>query len=350
MEDTHGLDELNQRVLQTGRCSSCGACVDKCPYLTVFHGKTVMLDRCTLDKGRCFTYCPQTYFDQEAAAGAIFGQPADPGPIGRVMAVKGSRAGDPGIASRGQGGGTVTALLITALQSGLIDAAVVTSQAPGESFSRGMVATAIPDIMSCCGSKYAGSHSLSALKVALERGYEKIGVVGVPCQVRAVRKMALYDLRNEGLKERISLVVGLFCNWAFSAREFHAFLAARFDLTAVTRFHIPPPPARVLEVETSDRVSTIPLDELRPVFQAACSECSDMTSEFADVSVGMYEGKAGWNTLITRTNTGRDLVERALSARNLLLEDFPEANLKHLEEASAAKKARTQGETLSGKV
>jgi Na+-translocating ferredoxin:NAD+ oxidoreductase RNF subunit RnfB len=77
MTEIHGLDELNRRVLQTGSCAGCGACVGRCPYLTAFKGKTVMLDSCTVEHGRCFAYCPMTFFDAEAMSQFVFGQSSD---------------------------------------------------------------------------------------------------------------------------------------------------------------------------------------------------------------------------------------------------------------------------------
>jgi coenzyme F420 hydrogenase subunit beta len=343
MTEIHGLDELNRRVLQTGSCAACGACVAGCPYLTAFKGKTVMLDRCTVEHGRCFAYCPMTFFDTEAASQFVFGQSSDSSEIGHVCAVMASRSQDLDLAASGQAGGTVSTLMAMAVEQGLIDSAVLTAIKPGEEYPHGVVATTVQEIVSSVGSRYVGAHSLAGLREALDRGFERIGVVGLPCQVRSLRKMALYDLKNEHLKERITLVVGLFCNWAFSSRDFVSFLGARFGLTEVKKFHIPPPPANTLEIETAAGIESISLDDVRPLIQAACWKCPDMTSEFADVSVGMYEGRKGWNTLITRSESGRGLVERAISSGKLETDAFPEENLSHLKVASANKKKRAIG-------
>lgn len=340
MEQICGLDELNRRVLERGLCAACGACVGRCPYLISFKGKTVMLDRCTVEHGRCFAYCPMTFFDPDAASRIIFGSPYEDRTIGHARDIKAARATDPAIASAGQGGGTVTSMMISALSTGMIDAAVLTGCPAGEMFARGIVATAAREIVSCCGSRFVGSHSLAALREALDRGHSRIGVVGLPCQVRSLRKMALYDIMNEGLKDRVSLVVGLFCNWAFSPRQFTGFLADEFDLQNIRKCNIPPPPADVLEVETDTGLLRVPLERLRPMIQAACNECPDMTSEFADVSVGMYEGKPGWNTVITRTDAGERLFRRAVEENRLEVEAFPEANLEHLRAASDHKRKR----------
>lgn len=342
MNQIHGLDELRRRVLDKGLCASCGACVGRCPYVTSFKGKTVVLHSCTVEHGRCFAYCPMTFFDPDETSRMVFGSPVESSGIGRFSEVSASRAANSEIAAVGQGGGTVTSLMITALNNGIIDAAVLTAASSEERTGRGIVATTESEIRSCCGSKFTGSHSLSALRKALDDGHDRIGVVALPCQVRSLRKMALYDLKDEGIKGRIALVIGLFCNWAFSARDFSTFLADEVGVSEVGKIQIPPPPANVLEVESEHGITSIPLDRVRPMIQAACHECPDMTAEFSDLSVGMYEGRPEWNTVITRTNRGAELLQEALSAGNIELDRFPEEKLEHLKAASEAKRSRAK--------
>jgi coenzyme F420 hydrogenase subunit beta len=281
-----------------------------------------------------------TFFDADAASRMVFSSSHDPGDLGYHRDVIASRASDDQLAEAGQGGATVTALMLMMLERGVIDAAALTARPPGEVFSSGTVASTPDEIRSCAGSKFVGSHTLSAVRAALDRGFQRIGVVGVPCQVRSLRKMALYDLREEGLRDRIAFVVGLFCNWAFSAREFVAFLVERFAIEEIRRFQIPPPPADCLEVQTRDGLRSIPLADLRPLIQAACNTCGDMTAEFADLSVGMFEGRDGWNTLVVRSDKGLSVLDEALAAGVIKTEPFPAENLVHLKCASANKRKR----------
>jgi coenzyme F420-reducing hydrogenase beta subunit len=65
-----------------------------------------------------------------------------------------------------------------------------------------------------------------------------------------------------------------------------------------------------------------------------------MTAEFADISVGAAEGVAGWNTLIIRSDAGRELVEAAQAKGVIETKPLPEQNLAHLKEASLNKKKR----------
>ncbi len=343
MVEIRGLDALNTEVIQSGLCAACGACVGRCPYLVKFKGKTVKLDQCTVERGRCYAYCPMTFFDEHAASETFFGVPHGESELGHAIGILASRATSGDITASAQGGGTVTALVTNALSHGLIDAAVLTGGSREDGFPCGVVATTPEEVRACAGSKFVGAHALTALKEALDRGFNRIGIVAVPCQVRSVRKMALYDLKSENLRERVRLVIGLFCNWSFSARDFLATLNETLGGRKILKADIPPPPANVLNVQTEAGIESIPLDGLRPIVQTACQNCPDMTSEFADVSVGMYEGKPGWNTLIIRSETGGRLVKRAVAEKWIVTEEFPEINLAHLKDACMNKKRRISG-------
>jgi coenzyme F420 hydrogenase subunit beta len=124
------------------------------------------------------------------------------------------------------------------------------------------------------------------------------------------------------------------------------FLRDRFGEDKLRRMDIPPPPADVLVVETSCGVTEFPLGEVRWMIQKACTECPDMTSEFADLSVGMYEGQPGWNTLIVRTSKGKALVEYARSENRITCDPFPAENLEHLTTAATKKRQRNHRKVL----
>jgi coenzyme F420 hydrogenase subunit beta len=104
---------------------------------------------------------------------------------------------------------------------------------------------------------------------------------------------------------------------------------------------IPPPPANVLVLDTGDGRVEISLSEIKPLIPHTCFICPDMTSELADVSVGMFEGRPGWNTLILRSGKGVELVEHARKEGFLETDGFPAKNLKHLTKAAADKKDRS---------
>jgi coenzyme F420-reducing hydrogenase beta subunit len=69
-----------------------------------------------------------------------------------------------------------------------------------------------------------------------------------------------------------------------------------------------------------------------------------MTSEYADLSVGMYEGRDAWNTLVVRTDTGHQLMRMAMDKGKIQIDVFPQPNLEHLKGASIRKKERAEAQ------
>lgn len=340
MSPVSALEQLYKEVILPRLCAACGACVGNCPYLVKYNGRTVKLDSCSRADGRCYAYCPAVNFDPESISQAIFSQPYDTTGLGVFTEARASRSTSNEILSIAQGGGTVTSLMSMALETGILDAAIVTSAKGPDGFPRGVIATTALAVQESAGSKFVGAHTLDALNLAIERGFTRIGIVGLPCQIRSLRKMQVYDIKDQHLKERVRLVVGLFCNWSFAADEFQSFISRKVGDKKIRNYDVPPPPSNELIVETDDGAESIALEELKPLIQGACRECSDMTSEFADISVGMYEGRPGWNTLMIRSKTGIELIETATHEGVIETGRFPEENLNHLRQASLNKKER----------
>ena len=182
--------------------------------------------------------------------------------------------------------------------------------------------------------------TLAALNQGVKAGYGRIGVVGTPCQAAAVAKMKTNPLGLVDFKDPVALTVGLFCTWALDTRQLISFLSSRLDVSRIRGMDIPPPPAEVLVVDLGDRKVEISLAEIRPLVPKTCLICPDMTSEWADLSVGVLEGAPGWNTLIVRTAKGGDLLESAAAAGYVELREMPPDKRSHLEWASGAKKRR----------
>jgi coenzyme F420 hydrogenase subunit beta len=139
----------------------------------------------------------------------------------------------------------------------------------------------------------------------------------------------------------VALTIGVFCNWALDHRQLVAYLSERMDITEITGMDIPPPPTEVLLVQTRTGQAHFPLEEIRKLIPPTCFICPDMTAEWTDVSVGMYEQRPGWNTLLVRTRTGAELVDKAEADSWLVTEAFPEVNEKALSDAAMAKKERS---------
>jgi coenzyme F420 hydrogenase subunit beta len=338
MAKLYGPRELVQDVQKAGLCIGCGACVDICPYFTNHRGKTSQLFPCTLEQGRCFAYCPKVEVDLDALSRFVFGRAYDGSPLGHHREVLAARAGGGLGRSRFQGGGSASAVMAYALKSGVIDAAALTDR-------EGLVpqprlVTAWQEVPACAGSKFTAAPTLSALNSAARRGHRRLGVACTPCQATAVAQMRANPTGNEEHRLPIKLTVGLFCNWALDTRGLIDSTAARLDPAGVRFMDIPPPPADAMRIDTAEGPVEIPLAEVRKLIPQSCFICPDLTAELADLSIGMFEGRAGWNALIVRTGRGAQLIAAAREEGFLETEAFPPEALEHLARAAAGKKQR----------
>ncbi|MBW2366600.1 MAG: Coenzyme F420 hydrogenase/dehydrogenase, beta subunit C-terminal domain [Deltaproteobacteria bacterium] len=333
-----GSKELSEQVLAQDLCTVCGACMGVCPYFKAHEGKVAQLFDCDLERGRCYAHCPKTGVDYDQLARNYFGKPYNGEALGIYRRITAAKAGEKMRSGKFQNGGTVSALMTLALESGLVEGAVLTD-------NEGLIpmpklVTKSGDVVNCASTKYMAAPTVSCLNQAAADGHEKLGVVGTACQLTGVAQMRNNPLEKENFKDPVALTIGLFCTWALDTRKFLDFLSGKIDIDAITGMDVPPPPAEVFIIKTGDTEVEVPLDEIRSLVPNGCFTCPDMTAEWADLSVGAFEGKAEWNTLIIRTQRGEKLVEKAVKEGYLVLGDFPAAGLEHLTLGADNKKKR----------
>ncbi|MBI5443151.1 MAG: Coenzyme F420 hydrogenase/dehydrogenase, beta subunit C-terminal domain [Deltaproteobacteria bacterium] len=333
-----GPNELVEDVVKQGLCTGCGACVGLCPYFVNHKGKTSQLFACTVSQGRCHAHCPRAEVDLDELSHRAHGEAYGGAPLGHYREAAIAKAGDKVPRGRFQTGGTVSALLSWALASGRIDAAVLTGGDGNTTEPR--LATTPEAVLACASSKYTAAPTLAALNRAIGEGREKLAVVATPCQATAVAQLRANPLGKADFADPVRLTIGLFCTWALGARSWSAFLAERLPGVTILGMDVPPPPARVFVVRTDEGEVEIPLEEVRPHIANACRLCPDMTAEWADLSVGVFEPSPEWNTLVVRTEEGLRAVEAAREAGYLTVEAMPADALESLAGAARNKKRR----------
>jgi coenzyme F420 hydrogenase subunit beta len=334
-----GLKALEEKVFSRDLCAACGACLSLCPYLRSWKGRIVKLDDCNLEEGRCFAYCPRTDIDLDEIYQGIFRKNYEEIGIGPFKKITMVRAKNPLFTKKAQTGGVVSSLIDFALQEKIIQVGILTSR-DKDLLPHGRIIKGRKEILNCAGSSYISGPTLEALNRGPWKGEERIGIVGVPCQVLALARMKTSKLEKKTPIDRVGLVIGLFCTWALDYKPFMTFLRERLDGHSIKKLNITPPPERILEVTVGNELYRIPVDDIRPFIRPSCRVCLDMTAELSDISVGTVEGKEGWNTVIVRTAIGENLLRRAKKAGVVETRPLPKNNLSHLKEASLLKKRR----------
>jgi coenzyme F420 hydrogenase subunit beta len=339
-ETRKGVKELFEEVINQGLCTGCGACITGCPYLVDHEGRIVLMDKCTGDDGDCYRHCPRTFFDRDAVSETVFGGSHDHGEIGLFLEIFMARSLDPEIREKGQDGGTVTGLLVMAMEEGLIDVAACTRMNE-EKMPRGYLARSRSELLQCAGSSYEASLALAAYRSLPKDGLEKIAIVGRGCQMEAVGKLKQMPPQNSPDPGHIRLTLGLICGWALSPGTFHPYLKGICAPSDVRKFDIPHTPHYSFDVHfhgRSDALS-LPLEEIKPFINPACGFCRDMTAEFSDISVGSAGSEfPGWNTVIVRSAVGSELVRLANRRETLETRPLPDHRLENLKKAARKRK------------
>ena len=308
----YGFGELEHKVIKPDICCRCGTCEAFCPRIDHVENRPDLVNYDPLC-GLCFTYCPRTFLDMAAMESKLFGRTRkEDEPLGIYRKAAAAQAQP--VLETAQDGGVATALLVEAMQSGMIDCAIVTGR-DDEWRTQTLIATSPVEIRSAAGTKYTIHNSVMAVKDALEMGYKKIGFVGTPCQIQGLRKVKLLDEPYQFGQDKIALLVGLFCmeNFDYDALM-NGLVKGKFGLEPkdVSRFEIKKGMFRV--IDKAGGAHEVKIEETDPYTFPGCGPCFDFASELADISVGSVGSADGWSTVLTRTDVGEKLYGDALAA------------------------------------
>jgi coenzyme F420 hydrogenase subunit beta len=335
-----GPDELQAEVQQADLCTGCGMCAGLCPYIKEMEEKVAIIDRCGRGDGRCYQFCPRTFSDLDALDESVFGARRADAVLGSYRSLSMVKSAQKTVQQTGQYGGTVSALLIHALNKGVIDAALLTKYSENKhALPQPAIARNRKEVLSCAGSKYTAAPTLKALQDALKNN-KKLAIVGRPCQVTAVRKMQMLDDSPE--VKNIALVIGLFCLWALDYKRYSYYLSQQVDLKKIRKIDIPRNDDFIIYTDNGN--VRIPIDKIKSFVRPTCQLCMDVTSELADISLGSTEWKDEFNTMLVRSEKGESLVKSAAKAKAIAIQDFPAEREGILREAVLNKKRRVLNE------
>ena len=263
------------------------------------------------EPGRCGRACQFIAPDYAGLEAKVHGRARDPnrpdelffGPFRRMLRASLKRPLD-----GAQWTGITTRLAERLLETGAVDAVLTMAPDPEDRWRPVPVLVTHADGMAACrGMRMGYAPLLALLEPARDLGYRRLAIIGIPCQVYALRA-----LEAEFGFERL-YVIGTPCSDNTTTERFHEFLALLAeDPDSITYlefradFHV--------ELRFTDgRVRTIPflqlpISKLPPdFFPLTCRTCVDYTNVLADITVGYMAGR-GDQWLVVRNERGEELL------------------------------------------
>lgn len=342
------LSKLSIAFTEKSLCTRCGTCVGVCPEKALRIGKDMypelIPDRCT-ECGLCAKTCPGGKVEYSRLNEITFGKPDYAGSFdGHVQATFMGYCSDDRIRGGGAGGGVITGLLWSMLKNKVVDGCVVTRMNPerpteGEVY----IARTYEELLQSQQSKYIVipvNRILQEIK-ELEGRY---AVAALPCQIHGLR---LYSREPEAawMKEKIHVIIGLFCAAAMEPYVTHEMLETRgIKGDDITDF-------RYRDGEWPGYIRAYRKNNDSPVHlhysnfkdgainyltylysPKRCQTCVDGSAEFSDISVsdawtrdatGNYMFR-GQSKLLVRTARGREVMEGAIAVGDMVAEDVTE--------------------------
>ena len=204
--------------------------------------------------------------------------------------------------------GITTRIAERLLEQGMVDAVITMAPDPADKWKPvPVIVTRKEDLAQCRGMRMGYAPLISLVEPAIAKGYKRLAVIGIPCQIYALRALEA-ELGLEKL-----YVIGTPCSDNTTTERFHEFLKLLSDdpasityLEFCADYHV--------ELRfTNGRKKRIPflllpLSKLpQDFFPLTCRTCVDYTNVLSDITVG-YMGGEGQQWLIVRNDRGAELL------------------------------------------
>ncbi len=344
-----GFTRLQKEVIGVGLCADCGACAGVCPSKCV----VMNLDteepeltkecppRCTL----CYQICPGKDIPMLELDRATFGRARELGRdeelLGICQEFLKAYAVDDEVRIAGASGGVAPALMIYALENDIIDGAIVAGmdeERPWRMVPK--IATNREEVIASAQTKYTLIPTGSILGEAVDKGFRRLGIVGVPCLIHAIRKMQLHG-KPKRILSSIQFVLGLVeggnASYRGTEHTLEEVVGVPTGQVAKLWYRAGEFPGKFTVVTKDGK--TIAVSTFDYIWHCIkykrdrCLMCFDYTSELADISLGDYfyqqemkRGMPGITAIMVRTDIGKRLVEGAQRANYIATEPCEKEN------------------------
>ncbi len=326
-----GFVDLHREVINRGLCTDCGTCASVCPRAVITMNYETeepdLTGTCAPKCRLCYDACPGQDIDMPGLNRSVFGRLPDAAEphLGVARAyLKAYAVADP-VRQAGAAGGVVSALLVWALETGHISAAVVAGMKEAEPWRvEPKVVRDRAGVVLNAQSRYQVAPINEVMGRICKSPGERVAAVGLPCHVHGLRKIQAMDA-PKSIAGGVAFSIGIFCgvNAPHRCTEhiIEELCGVPLAQVAKVEFRGGDYPGR-FQVTTLDG-QLVPAPMFSTGFTAQgfykdrCLMCRDYAAELADLSVGDYyhpemkKGVRGWSAIVVRSETGQEIVDAA---------------------------------------
>jgi len=291
--DDNYFGNLKAKVIDSGLCSHCGTCTTICPVYGIIAGDKPIefpnYEENCIDCGSCVRVCPRWNYKPLSGVGEFI----------ELTAARSKRF-------VGQDGGMVSEIIASALEMGLIESSLFVDR--DEEWKTKIVTIRKPKQLensTATGTKYSFADVMPEMRRAVFRAKKGLGFVGTPCMVSGLRKI---QGEVESFRAKVKIAVALFCTENFYYHQLAEFLAEKgVDLKEAVKTDITKGKF-IVTLENGEEVS-FSVKELESIVPSGCRFCIDFSGVESDLSVGSVGSKAGYSTIIVRTEIGKKIID-----------------------------------------
>ncbi len=324
-------------------CTRCGACLGICPIpgaidtdLRSFPYTTEKCKNCKM----CIKVCGGIEVNFPKYTEKLYGEAKDltTNAIEPLLYSKATYATDKEVRDKSSSGGLASQILISLLEQGEIDGAVVagySSENPLQPEAR--IARSREEVLQCMQSKYT-LFPVANVYSEILRVAGRYAVVGLPCQLHSLFRWQELDSR---LGKRVAVIIGLFCHANLEKDvigELARIKKVPSDKVSKLEFRGGKWPGG-MRVTLKDG-SVLPLHKgdikdgafnyLNKLYVAKrCLLCTDYSAELSDIAIsdpwlrdkrGEYIFQGGWSMAHVRTDKGSRVISGMEERKEIVAE------------------------------
>jgi coenzyme F420 hydrogenase subunit beta len=214
--------------------------------------------------------------------------------------------------------GIVSSLACEMLTQGWVEGVVCVQNTPEDRFQpQVVIATTPAQVLAAKVNKPTLSPNLSVLEAVEKAGFKRLLVIGVGCQIQALRAVE----KKLGLEKLY--VLGTPCVDNVSRAGLQKFLetTSRSPSTVVHYEFMQDFRVHFKHEDGSEELVPffgLKTNQLKDVFAPSCMSCFDYVNSLADLVVGYMGAPFGWQWIVVRNEQGQkmlDLIENQLETR-----------------------------------